>query len=205
MLAEQMIKSIEFVHSRRVIHRDIKPQNFALGPNSLDHFIYILDFGLAQNFMDKDFKHILNKNNKGFAGTARFASIKTHEKFEQSRKDDLESLSYVLIYFLRGNLPWQNLKLKGEGQNKYQLIYKKKLLTNPEQLCQGLPIEFKLMLEHSRSIDFEDKPDYALFKDKFRKLFEENCFEYDFKYDWTTIDKKEDMGKQNAKEGKGKV
>lgn len=106
MLADQMIQRIEYVHSRHFLHRDIKPDNFLIGTGKRAHKLYIIDFGLAKRYIQKDGKHIPYKENKNLTGTARYASINTHLGIEQGRRDDLESVGYVMMYFLKGQLPW---------------------------------------------------------------------------------------------------
>mmetsp|Transcript_3843 Transcript_3843/g.3776 ORF Transcript_3843/g.3776 Transcript_3843/m.3776 type:complete len:109 (+) Transcript_3843:356-682(+) len=108
MVGIQMVKRIQKVHEERIIHRDIKPDNFLIGgTNATKDQIYIIDFGLAKNYLNSsDGQHIPYKDGKNLTGTARYASINTHKGVEQSRRDDLESIGHVLLYFLRGSLPW---------------------------------------------------------------------------------------------------
>mmetsp|Transcript_38254 Transcript_38254/g.36610 ORF Transcript_38254/g.36610 Transcript_38254/m.36610 type:complete len:151 (+) Transcript_38254:243-695(+) len=122
MLADQMIQRVEYIHSRLFLHRDIKPDNFLIGVGKRQHYVYIIDFGLAKRYRDpKSGDHIGYKENKDLTGTARYASINTHLGIEQSRRDDLECLGYVLMYFLRGELPWQGLKATNKKE-KYEGI-----------------------------------------------------------------------------------
>lgn len=121
LLADQMIQRLEFVHSWGYIHRDIKPDNFLIGVDD-PHYIYIVDFGLAKRFYDfKLKKHIPFWEGKSLIGTVRYASVKTHLGIEQSWRDDLESLGFVLIYFLKGDLPWMGLKAT-DKKDKYDKI-----------------------------------------------------------------------------------
>jgi serine/threonine protein kinase len=143
MLADQMIQRIEYIHSRLFIHRDIKPDNFLIGIGKRQHYVYIIDFGLAKRYRDpKSGEHIPYKDNKSLTGTARYASINTHLGIEQSRRDDLECLGYVLLYFMRGSLPWQGNRAKTKKE-KYDSIKEKKTEISVEELCQEFPDEFK--------------------------------------------------------------
>lgn len=101
-----MIERVEYLHKRHFLHRDIKPDNFMMGIDKKKHKVYLIDFGLAKRYLRRDGKHIPYKDGKDLTGTARYASINTHAGVEQGRRDDLESLGYVLLYFLRGKLPW---------------------------------------------------------------------------------------------------
>ena len=103
-----MIQRVEFLHSKQFIHRDIKPDNFLIGLAKDRNKLFMVDFGLAKKYLLKNQVHIPYKDNKNLTGTARYASRNTHLGIEQSRRDDMESLGYVFIYFLKGSLPWQN-------------------------------------------------------------------------------------------------
>lgn len=185
MVAQQMIKRVEYIHSRRIIHRDIKPDNFAIGRGKHSHRIFIIDFGLAKKFMSSDGKHIKYKDGKSLTGTARYASINTHIGIEQARRDDMEGLGYVFMYFLRGKLPWQGLRARGVKE-KYEKIKQKKIMTNLEELCKGFPSEFVAYMQYCRTLNFEDKPDYKYIKNLFSSLFKNLGYEYDYKYDWNS-------------------
>jgi casein kinase 1 len=187
MLADQMINRVEYVHSKSFLHRDIKPDNFLMGLGRRANQVYIIDFGLAKKYRDTStHQHIPYRENKNLTGTARYASMNTHLGIEQSRRDDLESLGYVLMYFLRGSLPWQGLKA-GTKKQKYEKISEKKVSTSIEALCRGYPTEFASYFHYCRSLRFDDKPDYAYLKRLFRDLFIREGFQFDYVFDWTIL------------------
>mmetsp|Transcript_14377 Transcript_14377/g.36662 ORF Transcript_14377/g.36662 Transcript_14377/m.36662 type:complete len:368 (-) Transcript_14377:289-1392(-) len=187
MLADQMISRVEYMHARNFIHRDIKPDNFMMGLGRKANQVHVIDFGLAKKYRDpKTHQHIPYKENKNLTGTARYASINTHLGVEQSRRDDMESLGYVFLYFLRGSLPWQGLKAATKKQ-KYDKISEKKLSTPIETLCRGYPAEFASYLNYTRSLRFDDKPDYAWLRRLFRELFFREGYKFDFAFDWTIL------------------
>nr|KMM72474.1 casein kinase I [Coccidioides posadasii RMSCC 3488] len=165
--------------------RDIKPDNFVMGIGKRGNQVNVIDFGLAKKYRDpKTHFHIPYRENKNLTGTARYASINTHLGVEQSRRDDVESLGYVLLYFCRGSLPWQGLKAATKKQ-KYDRIMEKKMTTPTEVLCRGFPNEFAIYLNYTRSLRFDDKPDYSYLRKIFRDLFIREGFQYDYVFDWT--------------------
>lgn len=186
MIAQQFISRIEFIHSKNIIHRDLKPDNFVIGSDKNAHKVYLIDFGLAKKFMNSKNEHIKYKDGKGLTGTARYASVSTHLGVDQTRRDDLESMLYVLIYLVKGNLPWQNLKAKNQKE-KYDRIKETKIVTKIEELCFGIPSEFATALKYVRELSFSQKPNYQFLKDLFRDLFKKNGFIFDYEYDWVLL------------------
>lgn len=186
MLADQMIARIEYIHSKNFIHRDIKPDNFIMGTGRHGSRVFMIDFGLAKKYRDSRTRtHIPYVEGKNLTGTARYASINAHRGIEQSRRDDLESLGYVFMYFNRGSLPWQNLKAATKKQ-KYEKISEKKMSTPVDVLCASYPAEFGLYLRYCQQLRFDDAPDYAYLKQLFRILFRSQNFTNDYVYDWMT-------------------
>ncbi|CAL9227239.1 unnamed protein product, partial [Arabidopsis halleri] len=187
MLDDQMLTRIEFVHSKGYLHRDIKPDNFLMGLGRKANQVYLIDFGLAKRYRDASTnRHIPYMENKNLTGTARYASCNTHLGIEQSRRDDLESLGYVLLYFLRGSLPWQGLKAV-DKKLKYDKICEKKISTPIEVLWKNHPVEFASYFHYCHTLTFDQCPDYGFLKRLFRDLFSREGYEFDFIYDWTII------------------
>ncbi|KAH7114125.1 kinase-like domain-containing protein [Dactylonectria macrodidyma] len=185
ILADQLISRFEFIHAKSFVHRDIKPDNLMMGIQKRGNQVNVADFGLAKKYRDpKTHFHIPYRENKNLTGTARYASINTHLGVEQSRRDDMESLGYVMLYFCRGSLPWQGLKAATKKQ-KYDRIMEKKMTTPTEVLRRGFPNEFVIYLNYTRSLRFDDKPDYSYLRKIFRDLFVREGLQYDYVFDWT--------------------
>jgi len=187
MLAYQMLTVLEYIHERHVIHRDIKPNNFVLGYDELNAYLYLVDFGLAKKYRSsKTLKQYPYNKKRRLTGTARFASIHAMEEMEQSRRDDLESVGYLIMYLIRGNLPWQGLKLKA-GEDRYRKILEKKKETSSKELCAEYPLPFFEYVNYSRRLGYEEDPRYDIFKTKFLNFVVNIKKEkFDYVFDWTT-------------------
>lgn len=183
MIADQMIQRIEYIHSRSFLHRDVKPDNFLIGKGKKSHLIHIIDFGLAKRYWTTTGDHIPYVDNKSLTGTARYASVNTHEGIEQSRRDDLEGIFHVIMYLMKGSLPWMGLQAKSKKE-KYDKIRDCKKHTKLEELCKGCSPAFIDFGKYVKNLTFEEKPDYAYCRKLFHNEMKLSNFKYDYEYDW---------------------
>ena len=204
LIGKQIVTRLENMHEKGIIHRDLKPNNLTWGnfnssynnissSNNLDiNTIYLIDFGLSCSYLEGmlGLTHYKKKTNLNFIGTLRYASLNSHKGIRQSRRDDLESMMYILIYFLKGKLPWQDIKAKNK-EERYKIIHEKKSSVSVESLCEGIPNEFAELLKYVKNMEFEEKPYYCKFYSYFHNLIEriskEKNEEKNYDYIWETL------------------
>ena len=185
MIGIQLIERLEYIHSKYIIHRDIKPENLLVDKQT-KRYIYLIDFGLAKKYRSgRTGNHIKFFLHKQLTGTPRYASINATKGAEQSRRDDLESAGYVLIYLAKNHLPWQGLKEK-DRIKRYKQIYMIKKNIEPEKLCLGLPNEFCEYIKYVKKLQFEEEPNYKYLKGLFLNFLNKNGIENDLNFSWLT-------------------
>ena len=185
LILDQVVDSLEFVHDQHFIHRDVKPDNLMIGRREHVHKIFLIDYGLAKKYSGH------RRYSSGYqyhvahplVGTARYCSVHAHLGHDDGFRDDMEALGYVLVYFLKGKLPWQGLTAETRKE-KFHKIKEVKINTPLDKLCEGIPEEFSAYLNYTRALRTDDCPEYDRIKELFRQLAKREEIEYDNKYDW---------------------
>ena len=187
----QVLDIIKEIHKKGIVLRYLKPGNMVIGEDKNKDFIYLIDFEIAKKYLINE-EHIPYRNNIDVRGNRDYISINTHNGIEISRRDDIESLGYNLIYFMKGELPWRK-------ERDSKSILEKKINTSLDELCKGLPEEFKVFIKYSRELEFEQEPDYNYLNKLLLTVAKKNGINIDkSKYDWEIKD--EEMKKEKEKE-----
>ena len=174
LIAIQLIDRIEWVHSKTLIHRDIKPENFLIGKNN-PNIIYLTEFGLCSKYCSsKTGKHILPGFRGTFTGTLKYSSANAQRGNQQSRRDDMESLGYTILFFMKGKLPWQNLNKYFKGKDLYFKTYAMKKFMPIEKLCKGLPTEMEEYFKYIKTMKFQEEPNYDYLRNLFKSILKKN-------------------------------
>lgn len=204
MISYKMLCRIEFLHRMGYIHCDIKPANFLMGqPGSRnENNLFLIDFGLSRSYIDfKTMNHIIYQESSNLSGTPRFSSLNVQTGIQPSRRDDLISMCYTIIYLFKGTLPWQGLKkvclesdsnengISSQDKEKNELniiryIIEKKIKTKISDLCSSLPSQFELFCSHIMGLQFTDEPDYQYLRELIKECMLENGFVFDDCYEW---------------------
>lgn len=172
-IGRKVLSALEHVHRNGVAHRDLKPQNMMLAQDTSDTNVYLIDYGLAKRFNDPVTGHIpYSQNKRGLTGTPRYASVSSHLGAEQSRRDDLESLVYIMVYLRTGRLPWQGMR-GSTKKAKYHKIMRMKQNISDRRLAAHFPAPFKDFVRIVRSLDFEQEPPYAQLQNILLRVAEE--------------------------------
>ena len=168
LLARQMVERLRYLHNKGYLHRDLKPENFVIGVGAKEGTVHLIDYGLSKRFLSRETgEHLPLKEHRKFVGVARYASLHSHQGLEQSRRDDLEAIGHILLYLLKGVLPWQGVVV-AEGEELEHAIYQKKAAVSIAELCQDVPgkqaililDEFAQYMNYCRGLEFVQQPDY---------------------------------------------
>ena len=182
LIAQDILQTISYIHSKKIIHRDIKPENFLV--NVINNKIFTIDFGLSKVYYKEN--HVEFRQTNKVIGTIRYCSLNSHKGYELSRRDDLESIGYVIIYFLKGRLPWQGLA-QLDKKNKIDPVKESKANITIAELCDGLPEEILNYFTYVKNLEFSDEPNYAYLYGLFINIYKRYNFKYDNEYDWTPL------------------
>ncbi|KPI86055.1 casein kinase I-like protein [Leptomonas seymouri] len=158
IIADQVLSSLEHVHSAGYVHADVKPHNILFGRKNPEQ-LYLVDFGLSVRYRDREGNHRPLTTNHRFIGTPRYASLRTHMGYTMSRRDDIEQLVYTMIYLFRGRLPWSGLRID-DADAKEKQIAKMKANLPLDVICDGCPEAFRDILSYARCMEFEEEPQY---------------------------------------------
>ena len=189
MVMIQCLERLKNLHDKGIIHRDMKPENFVIGRKNKERTIYLIDFGLSKKYINDNNNHISMKKDRNIIGTVRYISMNTHQGFEQSRRDDLESLFYIIIYFIKGELPWQGVKYKTKSE-KYNLIFeiKKKSTEKGGALCESLSPEFQTIMDYILGLEFTEKPNYSMIIKIIEMIMAKSNYYNDLQFDWYNLE-----------------
>ncbi|CAL8113517.1 unnamed protein product [Orchesella dallaii] len=187
MLADQCLLRLQSLHECGYVHSDIKPENYVMGIGQFDsNAVYLIDFGLSKSYKNVTTKHHLRQKPGGsFNGTVRYASINTHQGLDPSRRDDLESLGYMLIQFIKRKLPWSGLQIDA-NESLFEKVLQVKLDNPVEKLCADLPKCFTEYMRYCRGLGFKETPDYNHLRSIFMAEMAFQNYFYDYQYDWAT-------------------
>eukprot|EP00736_Rhodelphis_marinus_P004453 Rmarinus@m.15788 len=188
MLGQRLVSLLEYLHQRGYVHRDIKPQNFLLGLGSKAHVIHVIDFGVALKYRSRvgirKHQHIPYSENQRRVGSLRYASVYTHQGIGQSRRTDLESVGYLLVYFSLGSLPWQKVE-EPDAHARDKLLEKMK---RDRALFKELPREVEEYVQCCRKLSYEETPNYEYLRQLFRTAMDSRGLVDDDVFDWSIID-----------------
>ncbi|CAD8197067.1 unnamed protein product [Paramecium pentaurelia] len=185
LIGIQLIDVLEKIHQQGVVHRDLKPENIVLGSGKDNGKIYLIDFGISKIYKDANNHHMPFREQRSFLGTTRYASIAAHLGHELSRKDDLESMMYIILYFIRGQLPWQNLQNVTDKERTKKVGEMKILMQN--EIFRDQPKEFQKIFDYIRQLSFKADPNYKMITFELKKAADSLKLNLDGYYDWTEV------------------
>lgn len=180
MLFIQILHRVENLHKNGYIHRNIRPENFTMGLNENLSTCYMIDYVLAKKYF-KDGEIIPFKKGRKMTGSLRFASVNSQLGFEQSRRDDLESIGYMMISFYKGQLPWEDVTASNKDE-KFSMVLKSKISVTA--LLKGLPVEIVDYMNYVKCMEYGSEPDYENLRGMLKQLYINKGYSEDGKFDW---------------------